>query len=169
MVLGATSCKKSSPQGGVIIDLSNDIHVLSKDGQNLLDPVAPNSFKKEDIKIYYLINGQKTEIFNNQLDAPRQFMIFKVGADAKNYANEPLMRVFSNDNGVVNQDGNEITTTYIEWNSMDTDTLATQIRHAGASVFTEKVWYNGVVKWDLKSTPKVEDNSFPGRFFQIIK
>jgi hypothetical protein len=169
MVLGATSCKKSGPEGGVMIDLSNDIHVVSKDGQNLLDPVAQNSFNKDEIKIYYLINGKKTEILDNKLDAPRQFMIFKVGADAKNYANEPLMRIFSNDNGVVDQDGNEIATTYIEWNSMDTDTLVSQIRHSGASIYTEKVWYNGIIKWDIMSTPKVEDKSFSGRFFQIIK
>jgi len=170
IILCAFSCKKTNPGGGgVVFDLTNDIRVVNKDGQNLLDPSTQNSFKKDDIKIYYLINGLKTEMFNKNLDAPRQFMIFQVGADVKNYANEHLVRIFSNNKGVVDKNGNEITTTYIEWNSTDTDTLVTQIQRSGASIFNYKVWYNGIIKWDRTSMPRLEDKSFPGRFFQIIK
>ena len=79
------------------------------------------------------------------------------------------MQLFSSDKGVTSEDGKEIATTYIEWSSTNTDIITTQLHRSGPSVYIEKVWYNGIVKWDITSTPKVEDTSFPGRFFQIIK
>ncbi|RLJ76841.1 hypothetical protein [Pedobacter alluvionis] len=169
MILCTIGCKKSNPSGGVLVDLTNIIRIVNKNGQNLLDPSTPGSFKKDDIKIYYLVNGQKTEIFDSKLDAPRQFTTFRVKEDYKMYPNEYMMQIYSNSKGVIDQNGNEIATTYIEWNNANTDVIITQLRRSGASVSIDKVWCNGVVKWDIASTPIIEDTSFPGRFFQIIK
>jgi hypothetical protein len=169
IVLFTSSCKKSNPDGGIVIDLSSDIRVVNKQGQNLLDPATQNSLHKENIKTYYLIDGIKTEMYDGRLDYPRQFKIVNVGPQSMKYPNESIFEIFANPKGVPDKNGDEITTTYIEWNNADTDTLVTQIRHAGASIFIKKVWYNGAVTWDITSTPTVEDKTFPGRFFQIVK
>jgi len=160
---------KTNPRQEVILDLKSDILVVNKKEQNLLNPSTPNSLNKDSIKIYYLISGKKTEMFNKNLDAARQFMIFQVGAENDNYANEYFIRIFANEHGIINKDGHEIATTYIEWNNNDIDTLVAQIRRSGPSIFCEKISYNSVVKWDITSTPKIEDKSFPGRFFQVKK
>lgn len=167
-ILTMTACKKPNG-GGIVLDESSDIRLLNPEGQNLLQPTTPNYLKKENIKLYYLVNGQKKEVLNPDLDSPRNFFIFQVGPESKHYSNEYLIRVFANADGELDETGKEKTTTYIEWNPTDIDTLVCLLRKPGKSVFCEKVWYNGVVKWDNTSNPKIKDESFPGRFFQVIK
>ncbi len=169
MTLSIFGCRKSDSGEDLVLDLHTDMRLVNKSGENLLDPSTPNNFNTNTIKVYYLLNGQKIEMSNTNLDAPRQYMIYQVEAHSNNYPGEYLMRIYLNKDGIKNSSGAEEATTYIQWNNAQTDTLVTQIRRTGSSIFTEKISYNGVVKWDITSTPKIEDTSFPGRFFQIMK
>lgn len=169
MTLFLSSCKKSEPKQDLVLDLYTDIHIINKNGENLLAPSNSNSINKNNIKIYYLINGKKTEVFNTQLDYPRQYMIYQVEAHSSSYPGEYLMRVYLNKDGLEKKEGIKETITYIEFNNTQTDTLVAQLHQYGSSVLTEKISYNGDVKWDITSIPKIEDNSFPGRFFKVVK
>jgi hypothetical protein len=126
------------------VDIGLEISVVDKSGNDLLDPANPNSFKEKDIRIYYLINGVKEEVFFPNYDHPRNFYIDKRD---KVYN----MILFLND-----------PITYIQWNNLDTDTIQCVINKEGGGELTicRKVWFNGELRWDNYSTE---------RYIKIVK
>jgi hypothetical protein len=135
------SCSKKE-ENGFDLDLGLEISVVDKAGNDLLNPVSPNSFKESEIKIYYLLDGKKVEVFYSNYDHPRNFYIYQRG-------NEFRIAVILND-----------PITYIQWNNSDTDTIQCEVSRAEGSVVCRKVWFNGELRWDNYSTE---------RFIKIVK
>lgn len=157
------SCKKPESITGVTIDTYVDLFLKNSNGQNLLNPTTPGYFSSDQIRIYYIQNEKKVEVYNPNLDFPRGFKI------SKNEGNsEYFIRVFQNDVYV----DKEKVTTYIQWRSDLEDTLQTQISKSNSStIFTAKIWYNGKLKYDVDTSPTYVDwgNGQFRRLLEVIK
>jgi len=124
------------------IDTHIEIAVVDKNGNDLLNPSAENSFKEENIKIYYLINGVVEEVFYPNLDYPRCFRI---------YERDGIYRMRLSPNG---NEKDEFPVTYIKWNETDTDTVKCNFSRGDNSLICTKVWYNGVLMWEAYATDR---------------
>ena len=136
------SCS-SEPIGSTIYD--TDIHIWLRDDNfnNLLNPENPNSFKKDDISVFALeMDGSKTEIYNPSFDAPRGFIIFEVETKSDK---ENICRLFPY---IGKSKNTEVTTTLIQWRTGIVDTVKCEIFKKGKLTYTDKVWYNKVLKYD---------------------
>ncbi|SRX55997.1 hypothetical protein [Aequorivita sp. CIP111184] len=148
-----TSCSKNNDdepqQQANVIDVNVELSLKSTNGEDLLDPNNPNGYKAEDIKLYYLINGEKQEVFDANMDYPRNFFIFK-------HESEYRIRIFQN-----LAETEALPITYVEWNNQDTDTLQAEYHRADRLIQVIKTWFNGELKWDVVSNKE--------NFFTIIK
>jgi len=145
-VLFITSCKKEKAS----LNLDGGIEISIKDnlGNDLLNPSTPNAFVENEIKIYYLVDGIKKEVFNANYDHPRNFILFEK-------AGEYLMGLSPN-----GDEKEELPVTYIEWNAFESDTIQCHFSRTSNSVVCDKVWYNGALVWD---------NYSASRSIQIVK
>ncbi len=143
------SCNKDD-KASIVVSTHVDISVKDAKGNNLLNPNNPKSLNQALIKIIYEIKGKKTVFFEEHLDAPGGFSVFK-------HENEYRMRVF------LNSDKNEAyPITYIQWNDKDTDTLKCKISRKAGNTICNQLWFNGKHVWQLYG-------SKTGRFLEIIK
>ncbi len=142
--------------GPTNIDTYVDFRVYNKTGDNLLDPLTSGYYKPEDIRIYFLKDGVKKEAYNPALDAPRNFRIFDNGA------NQNYLRLFP-DEGTKDQ---ETTTTLLLWREGDQDTIKTTMTRIQGSVYTKKVYFNSVLKYDVNTSQPV--NWGLGTFKRLI-
>ena len=128
------SCNKQKI-GGIAISVDIDIAVKNSSGQNLFVETTPNYIKKESIELIYLINGNKSTVYNPNLDCPRNV------CDIQDIDGSNLVRVFPN-----TDHGDEYPITYIKWTDQDTDTLKCHFYRAneGNTVICDRVWLNGV-------------------------
>ncbi|WP_321299679.1 hypothetical protein [Marinifilum fragile] len=147
------ACSSDDEQHVAHFGLSFDFSVLDSDGNDLLNPNNENSFKESDIKLYYLINGEKKEVYNPNMDSPRNFFIYQEGSDAYR------IRIFLNDT-----ESEEKTITYILWNNIDSDTISAEVYRNSKYNLTrmEKVWFNGQLIYELT------DNTTES-FYKLIK
>jgi hypothetical protein len=144
------SCKEDITEG-VNLDTDLGISVFNREGMDLLDPQNPESYKEEEIKIYYLIDGVKVEQRDPMMDNPRSFSLDK--NDEKT-----LLLLYPNYTA-----SEEFPVTFIQWNEADTDTLKCGYARSGkSSVVLTKVWYNGKLMWDVESGKN-------GRWIEVVK
>jgi len=71
-----TSCKKGSNEKS-FKDVGVGISYKNAEGMDLLDPSTPNYFSANNIHVYHLIKGVKTEVNNPMMDYPHDFRIIK--------------------------------------------------------------------------------------------
>jgi hypothetical protein len=126
-ILNIISCSIDKPIPGFLLDSSLDIFLKNSEGQDLLNTSA---FNPANFKVYYLINGQKIEVNNPMMGYPRGFLVSN--------ENPKFVRIFMND-----LETELIPTTYIEWNTTDTDTIQTFYTRTENKVVYNKVWLNG--------------------------
>ena len=142
-----SSCSSDDEQ--FIVSAAIDISVKDSEGNDLLNPENVNSFKENQINIFYVVNGQELIFYNGDLAHPKGFFIYK------EEKSEFRIRVFPN------MDKNlELPVTYIKWNSTDTDTIRCSIERKSNSEIVTKVWLNENLVWEGYETE---------RFFEIIK
>ena len=146
------SCSKNNddePQNQYSINRGVEISLKNSNGEDLLDPNNPNGYKAEEIKLYYLINGEKQEVFDPNMDNPRNFLIY-------NHDSEYRIGISLNDT-----DSDTRPITYVEWNEIETDTLQAAFFKTENTIEVIKTWFNGELKWDGSNG---QDN-----FFTIVK
>jgi len=147
------SCKEDG-NSQYNLDISIGLSVLDENGTDLLNPSNPSAYSENNIKIFYLIEGQKEEIFKPNLDNPRMFFIYENEETGKY-----VMNLGPND-----ALGDEYPITYIQWDEKDTDTLKCEFARGDNFTITTKVWLNDSVIWD------VNGDNFPDiRYAEIIK
>lgn len=122
-----------------------------------MDPDNPQAFDKKDIKLYYLINGEKQEVFDGRLNHPRNFFIFNRGEELKNSDGYGI-RIFANIS-----ESDEFPITYVQWNEADTDTIKTKYRRTPNMIVLTKAWYNGKLVYDGETNGNAEP------YIQIVK
>lgn len=118
------------------LDALFEFSVVNTQNQDLLDPSSPNHINQSDIKLYYLIDGHSKQVYNQNMDNPRNFLIYK-------HENEYRIRIFPNISETEDK-----TTTYIQWNANDTDTLEVLYERTPRALLERKVWINGKQIWD---------------------
>lgn len=124
-----------------VIDTGIELAITDSNGTDLLNPENLGSYKADSIRIYYLKDGKKEEFYKPNLDMPRNFFIDKNPGNNRYYMHLVL------DEGKYDR---EITTTYIKWNSQKEDTIKCEMNRylSQNTVYCEKVWYNGILKFD---------------------
>ena len=139
--------------------------VTNSADKNLLDPATDGHYNKEEIRIYYLTNGVKEEVFHANQDAPRNFSIF-------NQDGEYFMNVSVNTDHIGRNETKE-TTTFIQWNDHDEDTVVCTVnRTVGKSDMTtvRKIWFNGKLMYDIQANkPATIGNGTFDKLLQIKK
>ncbi len=126
--------------GGIVVSQSTNIRISDKAGNDLLNPDNENRIK--DFKIFYVKDGQKKLYLVPNLDAPMGYRIVKHSLYDYYYLQVLL------DGG---KDVKE-TTTYLQIGDSEPDTVKCKYReNTGASVISEKVWFNGKLVWDAAS------------------
>jgi len=118
--------------GGIYISRSADISFVDKHGNDLLNPDNPNGFKKQSLKLYYLEEGLKKEVYFPHYDAPRNIDLF-------------CEREFCELRKVVSH------TTYLEFEPGVEDIIESEFIKNGGSILVSKIYYNGELKWDIDS------------------
>lgn len=137
------SCDKDS---GPSFDVSNNIYitVLNDQGEDLLNPAHPSTIDLSHIKVYYELDGVKTEINRGNLDFPQSYLVESPGE----FSEVHRILLFLND-----EDDSERTKTYFEWNSDRTDLIESSFNRGSFGVQNEKVWLNGELICDINVTP----------------
>jgi len=136
----AYSCSKEPIDGPCIISVDVNFNILNQDGEDLLNPETPDYFPFEDMKLFYLINGEKVEVNDPNMDTPRNIMLI---TETSPYT----LRCFTSDSdaGFTHEEnGSKIGTSiaYLELNENDTDTVTTEWASKDCSFSNDKVWYN---------------------------
>ena len=119
--------------------------VSSQTEIDLLNTDNENAYLAENIKIYYLINGEVKEIYNSNMDAPRNFAIISPEDSGENFY---FMTIGLNSSELENA------ITYIEWNDMDTDTIRANFRSGDNYTLITKAWYNEELIFDEYNIPE---------------
>lgn len=138
------SCKKSDVPLGVNIDTQVNLILKNQSGRDLLNPSTPGYYNPENIRLYYLKDGKKQEVYKPTADYPRNFFVIKNEGN-----NEYCIRIFANETTV----DREITTTYVQWNAARQDTIKTLMSVGPNYIYADKVWYNGELKFDVNKDP----------------
>jgi len=132
-----TSCEKPESEFAVCGPPVFDIAFCNQEGLDLLDPNKAVSFKESEIDIYTIIDGEKTQVYEANLDHPEHFFVYYHDDIGKYF-----LRIFS-----VGDIIDEISTTYINFGDGTEDRIDFEI--SGPHVI--KVWYNEVLMWDVSN------------------
>lgn len=144
-----SSCKEKM-ETYLNMDTTMDIQVMDSQGNNLLNPILSNSYKKEEIKIFFMINGEKTYIYEPLMQFPNRFHIY----DDFNTGDYHI-RIFPNDSK--NED---LPVTLIQWDTNDIDTIVCHFKREEGYIYCDYLWYN-----EMYIDPALTNN----RHFTIIK
>ena len=152
-IILTSSCQNNDEDvAGVLKDTSVNISVISKAGEDLLNPNNSNHFDKNGIKLYDVENGKVTEVNNPNMDAPNGFLLFE--RDSSYW-----LTIFPN---TANPDKHLIM--HIQWKESDIDTLKYEVtrKNNNTYIVISKVWFNEALVWDGLTD---SDN----RHFEIVK
>lgn len=140
LLILSNSCVK--PGCCTFISTHFNFYVVDEQGNDLLDPESTSPINLQTIKVYYLLNGTKTEINRGNLDAPRMYSVSPPEGNRNKYN----ITLFLND-----EDPANITTTYFEWDKDTTDVFKAEVSRKKNNSIVTKVWLNDILVWD-KST-----------------
>ena len=116
-----------------------DFLVSNQNGDDLLNPNTFNAYSSENIKIFYLKDGVVEEIYNSNLDLPRNFKIVAPeDSGIEKYYMSIFLNNFVSDNAI----------TYVEWNETDTDTIRANFNNGDNYSILSKAWYNEELVFD---------------------
>lgn len=141
------SCDKDEHQK-FIVDTDIEFSVKDTMGNDLLNPINQNSFDTDQISILYLKNDEKVRYFDEDMNHPKGFFIYK-------HENEFRIRIFPNTN---KNETNPVT--FIKWSDADIDTVECIIKRTISSEICKKVWFNKELVWESYKNE---------RFIEIIK
>ena len=147
--------KTRSP--GFYIDESVSITLINKDSIDLLDPHTKNSYNRTRIKLFHLVNNKKVEFFNGFMDYASGYRIYTPN-EINNSCYEFCLMI-TNVDGSTNEASQS--TTYIQWNDNDTDTIKCQLVRKEGYFGCSKVWCNGKVVWT--------EGDSKNRVFNLVK
>jgi len=122
-----------------VVTTSIDIAYNDSFGNDLLNESTQNYFSKNNIHVYTIINGVKTDVYNNMMDYPRDFLIYK-NIELNNY----FIRFFL-----------ESDTVLVQLNQNTTDTIISTVDKSNGNEILRKLWYNGSLKWEFGVAPVI--------------
>ncbi|HEX7412538.1 MAG TPA: hypothetical protein VF411_00740 [Bacteroidia bacterium] len=130
-----TSKTKELPKvkAAYYVNVNMDFVFKDKDGRDLLDSANGNHYSAKDITLYYLEKGKMVKIDKPRMDYPNNQFIYR---DTE--SNIFHLRVFLEREIVL-----------VQLNATIIDTIKCTIKKEKGSTQIEKVWYNGILKWEL--------------------
>jgi hypothetical protein len=143
LMVSLYSCKKNNV--AVFASTAFDISYFDQNGNDLLDPNNPKSYKESDIDIYYLLDGIKVKQYQGNLDFPEFFWIPNEIRENKHY-----MRLYPNRKSL---DENNRAITYINFGSNKEDKVECEFQtyENSSSIQVVKIWYNDELKWQNRT------------------
>lgn len=132
------SCDNSDETVQQQFNLDAGIEFSVRDSSNvdLLNPENTNSLDTDAIKLFYLIDGKTVEVYDKDLDYPRNFRVYQ-------HQDEYRIAIFTN-----HAETEEKPVTYIQWNESDRDTLEAIYDRSQNGVLQSKIWLNGQQIWE---------------------
>lgn len=133
-----TSCRDSDDTNAQLdnIDAGLEFSLKNTENKDLLDPNNPDHWDSSLFKIFYLINGEKQEVYFPNSDYPNGYNIYK-------QENEYRIAIFLN-----HSESEEKATTYVQWNNQDTDTIQASYDRTSYGVLQNTIWLNGIKVWE---------------------
>lgn len=119
-----------------IFDNGIEFSISNSEQGDLLDPANPNHLDTNNIKVFYLIDGKKQQVYMPNLDYPKSFNIFK-------HEKEYRIVIFLNTTKTADKP-----ITYVQWNDNDTNTIEVTYDRPGNSIIQNKIWLNGELVWE---------------------
>lgn len=137
---------------GATLECAIIVRYLNQDGEDLLDPTTQDYYSFDNMKLYYLINGERVEARDsNPLAANQSMLRFIEETDPYSLMaftyHEGDVDVISEDNGIKKG----ASTAYLVLNENDTDTIMSKWVSGPGYFLNTEVWYNGQLP-DLEST-----------------
>ncbi|MFD2034013.1 hypothetical protein ACFSKL_04380 [Belliella marina] len=115
-----------------------EFSIFNAQNEDLLNPGNPNHLNTDDIRLFYVINGESQEFFKGNLDNPRGYLIGE---------HEGIYRIGIYLNHAETEDR---PITYIQWNNnIETDTIEVSYRKIQHAVIQETIWLNGEQIWEI--------------------
>lgn len=145
-ILCFASCTKNNNEQ-MLIETDFSILITNINQEDLLSPSATGTFNSDNIKLFYLINGEKIEYYKSNYDNPKGYFI-----DSTN--GRWGITLTPNDDP-----SSDYPITYIKWNETDEDTIKCQFKRGEGYCRISKIIFNDKIVWD---------NNGP-RYFEIIK
>jgi hypothetical protein len=148
-VLVLTNCKKDKGgRNAVSYDVGVGISYRDKSGNDLLDPNSKSGYYEKDIHIYQVTNGVKSEyVPERNLD---QY------GNTQKILIDSLHHCYAIGVGFLGvRDGLIADTVLIELNKNTVDTATAIVNKNSGGIQVMKVWYNGVLKWELNDFPLI--------------
>src|SRR5690606_15635014 len=73
-----TGCSSDDNSGGnaAVVDTAIELSLKNGQGEDLLNPENPSGINQSGIKLFYLVNGEVQEVYDANMQNPRNFMIF---------------------------------------------------------------------------------------------
>ena len=137
-----TGCKKSSDME--FFDTAINIIYQDTVGNDLLDTATASHYVVANMRLFYLINGEKVEFFKSNLDYPRGIRLLDY---ADTFKDTLILGVFPYEGEGTESEIFE-TTTFLQLSDTDTDTIRCEMKKTENALYTTKVWYNDILKWD---------------------
>lgn len=137
LALSLTNCSKDNKKG---TDVDERVKIVYENisGEDLLNSATQNYYPANGIHVYNVKNKIKTERFYGNLDNPRMWEIVETTPDRYSLWVDI-----------------ETETTLLELNKDVVDTVKCIIDKSDGNTTIRKVWYNGIVKWDNISVPRI--------------
>jgi len=143
-----TACTKDNDNNdnGYVLSVGVEFNLLDRQGNDLLNSNNENSYSAEDMKLFYLINGELVLAHKHQPDIGWHNGIMHISETTpyslKVFTNSDFDNYTSEENGI--KKGEHIA--YLQLNETDTDTIKTQWESGNHYFVNRKVWYNGKEK-----------------------
>ncbi len=139
------SCSNDDDNGSdqqFVLDNGFKIKVLNAQDEDLLNPETQGALDYNEMKLFYLIDGEKKEVFENTADQPRNLFLFnetmpyQLGVGTY----DGIDNFSSKDNDIFSGEH----TAYLQLSDTDTDTIKTSWESKKDLYFRiKKIWYNG--------------------------
>jgi hypothetical protein len=114
------------------VNVNFDLVFKDKKGNDLLDSTNEKHFSASDITLFYVEKGEKVKINKPNMDYPNDHFMYKDEATKINH-----LRVFLEREEVL-----------IKLDDKTTDTIKCVIKKTKGNTHVEKLWYNGILKWE---------------------
>lgn len=138
------SCSKDENMNSSVVSVAVEFSLIDQNGDDLLDSLTPNYFKREEMELYYLIDNKKIKAtdFDPQIGKQNGIMLITETVPFR-------LRIFTyhhGDNGLISEvngvkTGRSIT--YVELNGATTDTIKAEWGNGNNCFVNTKIWYNG--------------------------
>lgn len=140
------SCSKNEEIENCCFSLSvqEQFTILNQRGDDLLNPNTSNYYPLDKMKLYYLINNEKIEVFDANMAYPRNIKLI----DETNPYRLGIF-TYNGEEGLISEvNGVKIgkSVALLELREGVTDTIITEWKSIDNKYFANgKVWYNGVL------------------------